>query len=551
MRVMTWIVAPLLTLAFSDLPARAGDSAGTAPALLVRVKSIDSLIADAKYLAGLAGKGEQADQFEKMIPALLGPKGVAETGLDSTRPLGAYGVLNPQLPMSQAVILIPVADETAFVKGLRKAVDFIPNGNVKVDKGEDGIYTVTVPNLPFGIQGYFTIADGYAYVTAGRKESIEAGKRLPAAKLLTGGDQTVLSITIRIDQIDPGLKQAALGHLENQMADAKEKKEPNETAAQTKLKAEVIDHVFRRFQILLTDGKSFDFRVTLDRKTDDASVQVMVTPKPNTPLATEIGGETDKPSRFGPMTGAIAQGMINVAFPADLRAGFVTVMEEGFKDAQSKQKDATKRDLAQKLFDALVPTFKAGQLDVFGCLIGPNATGKYTLTGGIKVQDASRIEKTVRELVAQIPDPKAKAAVTLDAETVGGTKAHRFIPYDMDADGRRVFGDQAKLLFAFPPDAVVVAFGADPAVALGHLIESSGKAGGPLRAEASIAKLAAMDPNNGTAAKTAAAAAFGGDKNAEMVRFSVEGGQALRLRLWLKAKYVTFATKMEEARAGQ
>jgi hypothetical protein len=404
--------------------------------------------------------------------------------------------------------------------------------------------------VPFGIQGFFTIADGYAYVTAGRKESIEAGKRLPAAKLLSGDDHAVLAVTLRIDQVDPGLKQAALGHLENQMAAAKEKKEPNETASQTKLKSEIIDHVFRRFQMLLTDGKSLDFRVTLDRKTDDAGVQITVAPKPDTPLAKEIASETGKASRFGQMAGAIAQGAINVALPADLRAEFSTVIEEGFKDAQSKQKDAAKRDLAQKVFDALAPTFKAGQFDVFGCLVGPNSAGKYTLAGGIKVQDASRIERTARDLVSQIPDPKAKAAVTLDAETIGGTKVHRFVPYDVDAEGKRIFGDKPMLLFAFPHDAVVVALGADPAETLGRLIESSGKNGGPFHGEASIARLAAMDPNAGAAAKSAAAAAFGSDKNAEMVRLNVEGGQAMRLRLSLKAKYVAFAAKMEEAARG-
>src|SRR5947209_12284985 len=79
-----WAVDALVVLfaGHGDSRARAADATPSTPTLVARVKSLDGLIADAKYVAGLAGLKEQATQFEKMIPAFLGPKGVGETGVD-------------------------------------------------------------------------------------------------------------------------------------------------------------------------------------------------------------------------------------------------------------------------------------------------------------------------------------------------------------------------------------------------------------------------------------------------------------------------------------
>src|SRR5436853_6975523 len=179
MRVKNWTAALLLPLAAAALPARAADAAPAAPAVLVQIKSVDGLLADARYLAALAGQEEAFKQLDKALPQWVGPKGLAATGIDTKRPIGLYGVVDPQLPNSQAVLLVPVADEKEFVAFLNLVAGMVPNVKTEIKKGDDGIYTVSV-GAP--IEGYFTIADGYAYVTAYRKESLAPANRLAAAK---------------------------------------------------------------------------------------------------------------------------------------------------------------------------------------------------------------------------------------------------------------------------------------------------------------------------------------------------------------------------------
>jgi len=225
------LLAPVFLLAVLAIPVRADDSAPTEPTLLVRIQSIDGLMANGKYIAALAGQEEAATQFEKMLPSFLGPKGLAGTGLDTKQPIGLYGVLTPGVQDSVIVVMVPVTDEKSFVDALN---DHLGKFNVTPNKGNDGVYTVGVPGLPF--EAYFIVADKYAYITVRDKDPILPGKRFSAAKLLKGDDNTVLSASLRLDLIDKSLKQLALGQLENQMAAAKERKGPNETEAQTKLK---------------------------------------------------------------------------------------------------------------------------------------------------------------------------------------------------------------------------------------------------------------------------------------------------------------------------
>src|ERR687883_299201 len=66
---------------------------------------------------------------------------------------------------------------------------------------------------------------------------------------------------------------------------------------------------------------------------------------------------------------------------------------------------------------------------------------------------------------ARIP-PKDRDRVKLDAEKVNGVSAHRLdISKDMDPQGRKMFGENATALVAFPSQAAGFAIGAEPAPA--------------------------------------------------------------------------------------
>src|SRR6059058_3199935 len=106
---------PLLALLLF-VPALIADDKPKAPTLTVRLPALDDLIADLRYLADQAGRGEEAKQFEKLIKTLAGEKGIE--GLDPKKPLGLYAYLGSAGIDSQVVLMLPIADQKAFLDRL-------------------------------------------------------------------------------------------------------------------------------------------------------------------------------------------------------------------------------------------------------------------------------------------------------------------------------------------------------------------------------------------------------------------------------------------------
>src|SRR5262245_57417550 len=101
------------------------------PAVVVTLKSLDELIADARYLFALVDKEEEGKQLEKFLKSKTGPKGLE--GVDPKKPIGLYGTLGTKgLADSHGVLLLPIADEKAFLKMLE-------NLDLKPEKGKDGL----------------------------------------------------------------------------------------------------------------------------------------------------------------------------------------------------------------------------------------------------------------------------------------------------------------------------------------------------------------------------------------------------------------------------
>jgi hypothetical protein len=543
MRLRNWVCGPLALAAGLLVPARADDAKPAAPAVVVRLKSFDGLMADAKYLAGFAGQEEQARQAEAMIRALAGPKGLAGTGIDTTRPFGLYGVVTPAGVDSYAALMIPVADEKGFVETV---TDLTGRFGVKVTKGE-AVYTVTIPNSP--VDAYFTVANGYAYVTAKDKDTLDPSRRIAPAKVFPTGNAAVAAVTIRLDQIPDQLKQIALSQLEVQMSAAKDQKARGETEAQAKLKAQMVDHAAMQIKSLLADGQRIELQVGIDRQAAELSADLILDGKPGSPLAQEIRALADQTSALPALGGLAFQAGLHLAVPAQLRDAIAAVVDEGFAKAVNDEKDVAKKFLAQRVFAVIGPTVKAGRLDVTAGLQGPDAGGHYTGYACLTVQDSAAIEKLVKELVPTIP-AKERAAIKLDAATISGTAVHVIEPpADMvPADQRRVFGGKPAAFIAFPEGSIAIAFGNDPAGAVKGLLDSRApKPVQPLALQASVGRLAPLDNKKGPVAKQVAEDVFGGGQSGkDVVRFVVEGGPALKMRASMKAEIIRFGTNLKE-----
>src|SRR6516225_3043853 len=151
MRKRFLLLAAVLALPALSRPVVAADAKPAKPTVIVRVNSLDGLTADARFVVTAAGREEIADQIEGLLKAKTGPNGLE--GIDTKRPLGLYGQLGPMGVDSQAVLLLPIADEKAFLDMLTR-LDFAP-------EKADGAYKVTLPKVPKPV--YFRFANKYLY----------------------------------------------------------------------------------------------------------------------------------------------------------------------------------------------------------------------------------------------------------------------------------------------------------------------------------------------------------------------------------------------------
>src|SRR5262245_44939447 len=179
------------------------------PTVVVQLKSIDGLLADVKYAAKLVGQENAAEQLDGIISAWTQDKGIGGMGLDSKRPFLAYAVATTGGQDSPFAVMIPISDETTVLNVLKS----LP---LKIEKGQDDIYDVEVPNSPASV--HIRFANKYAYVTAMDRKHLDSAKLVTPDQLTPANANTLLGLSFRLDQIPDELKQIMLSQVERRLA---------------------------------------------------------------------------------------------------------------------------------------------------------------------------------------------------------------------------------------------------------------------------------------------------------------------------------------------
>ncbi len=506
-----------------------------APSVVLRVQCIDELLANFKYLAHIVGRDEEAKKAEDWLKLQAGPKGFE--GIDTKRPLGAYAIMKEDLASSTIVALIPISDEKAFLELLEKQVN---DGTIKLEKGKDGVYNVELQSL--GTTIYFRFAHKYAYVTFPNADAIAKDVILTPAQVLPDDENknTVLSLTLHIDQLPKETRDYAVSQVKARLGDLKEEKSDGETKAQQELKAAVIDELSKQIVAVIEEGGALALRLNLDRKANDISLELALGAKEDTKLSGTILelGKT-KSSTAGLISPESVMNLqVNMTVPENIRKLIGPAIDEAVTKGLSEEKDATKKALAEKALQALLPTVKAGVLDMAVDFRGPGKDKYYTLVGGVKITDGANAEKTLRQIIKDLPENE-HAKVTLDVAKEGAISIHQVEMKDVDEDFKKTFGNSSAY-FAVRSDVVFLALGEDALPALKDALKTQPKVGKPAQFELSAARLAEMAGKEQPEAARAAVKAFGDSKQGDKVRFGLEAGKELKVRISMDTQMLKF-----------
>ena len=446
-----WIVGLVLCTAFI-LPGRSRCEDAT-PSLVVKIKSIEGLIQDVKYLAELAGVGEEIKQVDELLNSFKSEQGLG--GIDTKKPMGMYGRLTDDVQNSPLLVMLPIVDEKAFLQ-------FLGNFEIKAEKDKDGVYTVeNIPNAPLPVTLYFRFANNYCYITINEKENI-AKSKLPDPKKVLTVDESVISVSVRIADMPDLVKQLLVTNLENMFAELKEKQDDNEPASLTKLKEKIAELGTARIQNLLTDGESMALRLALDTKKDDLFIEAAFKAKSGSQLAKEMIEAGKTPTLFGSL--AQKTDTMNVrltaTLPDELKKVLGPAVDDLIASVIKEETDQVKQALMKPALEKIAPTLKAGKIDIAMSMHGPNKDGHYTIVMGVRVEDGLGIESFVRDAIKNLPENERKN-VKVDMAKVGSANIHEINLGDsMDSEMKNLIGKPEAYL-AFRKDQAVLAMGPD------------------------------------------------------------------------------------------
>lgn len=463
-----------LGLILLAVAAPAATAAPPPPTVEARVRGVNDLLSLAEYVGGLADQAEAGKQVAGLAKAFANPKTGLE-GIDPARPFGFYAAITPDVQDSPAVLMIPVADEAAFLKLLTGRL------NLKPKKGDGDVYEVRLPNLPLPV--YFTFRDGYAFACLNNTAALADDARIapkdffPAA----GGPSPVAAVTVHLDRIPESVRKPVLAQIELGVADEKRKERPGEKPVAKLAREWGSDQTLAAMLAVAAEGKTMTFTLDIAPKTDDITAVVTLVPRAGTPLAANIRGwATKKSVSLPPAASPVLAGRVNLGLPPEALKAWMPVADAALAEAVADAKENDKVGV-QAIVDAFGPTVRAGVLDM--ALTADGKLGKSTLTQVLRVVEGEKIAETAEFLAPHLP--KEVGTIKLGVEKKGGVAVHQAtVP-----EAEKAFGTPGvwlgtapdRFLFSVEPDGR----------RLKAATERKPEAGPVVAAELSIARLAA------------------------------------------------------------
>jgi hypothetical protein len=525
---MRFLLAAACTLSLSV-------AASAQPTVEVRLRGINDLLDRVEYLSKLVDQEDAGNQLAQTVQSFADDKKGIE-GIDPARPVGLYATVAPDLLGSQAVAILPIADEDTFLGLLEGKLSLSPK------KQDDGTYSLSVPGVPLPV--FFRFAERSCYVTVAGPAALAPKALVSPKAFFADADPAVLAVRLRLDTLPADLRTMAVAQMELKLADAKAET-VGESAGQTALKGWVLDRLAEAAAAVLTDGKELRVRLLADPKADDLGFEVSLTGTPGSTLASTIAGLGGKTTTAAvPAADAVATLGLSAAVGPKAAASLAPVVDALIADAVKQAKGAEKIGV-KLVLDALAPTLKRGLID-FNAAVLPADGNKLRVLAAVAVAEGKKIEETAKVLLPVIPEKDVKAAfdqgtaggLTLHTLTVGGAKFAA--PFGTD----RVWlatGDK-KLVVGVEPggDGVKTVAVAEP------------RPTPVFAAEVSVARLLALTPDAlpAAAGMKLVTTVFGdaGPAGNDTASVRLEGGDGLRLRLTVRGKALHLAALTDRER---
>ncbi len=519
----------ILLAAMAVSPLSASDKL---PGLEIRVQSANDLTGYFEYVGSFAGQGEQGKQFAELIKAFGGEKGVIE-GVNLKKPLGAYAVFSPGMVDSQFVVMLPVADEKAFVNLLKNRL------SIEAKDEGDGLYSFTMPKVPTPF--FFRLHEGYACVTVLDPKHIEPKSLLAPEAFFKEKEAALLSVVLHLDRVPEEFRKVFLAQMELKINDSKP---ANKNAGEDFGFWLVTEGGMRAVTSLMNEGRTLTLKLLVAPKTDDVTLAITLTALEGSDLAKSIAALPSKPALAALAANAknpVVAFAISAAVPASMKKELASKLDDVLDDAAKNA--GAQRDVVSRILESFAPTLKSGDYEFGVAITGEAEDGKLRLVAAAKAKDGKEVERLAREYASFVPAEQAKFEFDV-AKTASGS-LHKLSVYDGDL--KRLYGSET--VWAGIGDSLYV-LGFEPKGDEAKRVASLT----PGTSDMLMLRVAAtrleplIDPSTDPGMiKDVEIEVFGDavKPGADEAKLTVKGGEQLAITLNLKGKMVEFMTMLD------
>lgn len=415
-------------------------------------------------------------------------------GFDRDKPAGMLIFLRPGLiPQPYAVTFVPV-------KNLSDAIGTLSTGPVKVKKIDETYYDIVVDNNTM----HAKLAGDYVWL-AQEADQLDYEFPNPAQLAERLSKRYDAAIEFNLTQVPEGMKNIFLDFLRASTETSMQQRDGEPDAGYQLRKVNALNSLDWIEQLLL-QGERLTIGMSVNQETKQATIEADVVAKQDSAFAKSLQDVSARPSYFGnvlkddvPMTFAMSW-MMTPQNQKRLADFFETAEQdaalqlanvvEGSKVKESsavsqpapetqkstglpKSKRGTTGNKVKKpklpvppsirdVFDSLRATARSGHVDFFVQFIADsksNGAPQFTMIGGGKVADGTKLSGGLTEILRQIKGRPELADLEFNIDSHNGVTFHRLRGSEIRRPDELMYGAKPSLYLGLSSQAVWFAIG--------------------------------------------------------------------------------------------
>lgn len=464
------------------------------PLAVLCVAGVERWLGNADYLFEAVKREELSDFVGGQMSKLNDLKGI-----DKDKPFGMLIFLRPGLiPQPYPVSFVPV-------KNLSDLIGTVSNGPFKVKKIDDTHYDlVTDTNTTHAllVGDYVWLAQETDQLDFEFPNPVEFTKRLTS--------RYDISFEFNLTSVPEGMKNIFLDFLRASTETSMQQRDGEPDAGYQLRRVNALNSLDFVEQLIL-QGERLALGLSVDPKTKRAAIEVDVQAKPDSGLAQTLQDVSARTSYFASVLREdtpLAFSMSWMMPPANqkrLAEFFETAEQEAVSllanvvvgkkteapptptpaatetpkvtSTGKPKRGGTGKPKKPKLpvpqpikdvFDSLRATALTGHIDFFAQFVTDNKSNgspQFTLLGGAKVADGTKLASGLTEILKQVKDRPGLAALDFNIDTHKGVTFHRLMGSEIRRSDELMYGGKPSLYIGLGSQAVWFAIGQPDALA--------------------------------------------------------------------------------------